>query len=435
MERLLATKKRTDQKDWIKLDNAAKIYPAARSRNWTAIFRVSAELTEPIDPKILAEAQKLTLKRFPGFSYRLRSGMFWYYLEQVDGMPRIQKDVANPCVRMDLRENDGFMFRVRYHEKRIALEIFHVLTDGTGGITFLKTLVAEYLRIKYGLFIPRDESILDIDEIPDKSELEDSFMRFSREVSVSRKETAAYRINGTPEEPHFMNIVTGMMPADIVAKRAKEYGGTITEFLTAVLILSIRKVQQQEMKARRRNMPVKVCVPVNLRKFYPTRNLRNFSSFINPGIDPKYGEYTLPETVQMVKHFMGLEGTEKKLNVRMSTNVHSEQNPIIRVMPLFIKNQALRIAFKLNGDRTSSTTLSNLGNQTLPEPMSDYVTRLDFMLGSLKYNPVTCACVSYNNLMTINFTRSIKEARVERNFFTQLVKLDIPVCLESNRRE
>lgn len=423
-----------NQKNWIKLDNAAKIYPASRSRNWAAMFRVSAELTEPVDPEILAEAQRSTLKRFPGFSYRLKNGVFWNYLEEVDGMPEIQKDVSNPCVRIDLDENDGFMFRVRYHEKRIALEIFHVLTDGTGGITFLKTLVAEYLRIKHGLVIPRDDAILDVNEAPDPSELEDSFMRYSRDVTTSRKESAAYRIKGTPEEPHFINIVTGMMPADIVNKRAKEYGGTITEFLTAVLILAIRQLQKQEMGKKRRNMPVKVCVPVNLRKFYPTKNMRNFSSFINPGIQPEFGEYSLQETIQAVKHFMGLEGTEKRLNARMSTNVVSEQNPLLRVVPLFIKNQALRIAFKLNGDRTSSTTLSNLGNQKLPEPMSDYVARLDFMLGSLKYNPVTCACVSYNNLMTVNFTRTIKEPAVERNFFTQLVKLDIPVEIESNQR-
>ena len=101
--------------EWFKLDNAAKIYPAAKSRNWTALFRLSATLTEPVDPAILHEAQKSTLKRFPSFALKLRRGMFWYYLERMEGEPALQQDVANPCVRMDLRENRGFMFRVRYH--------------------------------------------------------------------------------------------------------------------------------------------------------------------------------------------------------------------------------------------------------------------------------------------------------------------------------
>ena len=419
---------------WIKLDNAANIYPAARSRNWTALFRLSAELTEAVDPIILKEAQRITLTRFPGFSYRLRAGMFWHYFEHIDDMPEIQKDVANPCVRMNLNENGGFMFRVRYHEKRIAVEIFHVVTDGTGGLSFLATLVAEYLKLKYGICIPSTDIIMDVAEPPEQSELEDSFMRYSRAASASRKEDAAYRIRGTAAEPHFLNIVTGLMPTDIVSKRAKEHGGSITELLTAVLILSIRQIQQQEMSKKRRNQPIKICVPVNLRRFYPTNTKRNFASFINPGIQPAYGEYTLDETIQAVRHFMGLEGTEKKLNARMSTNVMSMLNPVIRLVPLVLKRQALRIAFKLNGDRTSSSTLSNLGPQNFPEPMNNYVTRMDLMLGSLKYNPVTCACVSYNNLLTVNFTRTIQESSVERNFFTQLVKLDIPVEIESNRK-
>lgn len=60
--------------------------------------------------------------------------------------------------------------------------------------------------------------------------------------------------------------------------------------------------------------------------------------------------------------------------------------------------------------------------------------RLDFMLGSLCQNRVTCACVSYRNQLVINFTRAIREPAVERNFFTALVKLGIPVRIESNQR-
>lgn len=419
---------------WIKLDNAAKIYPAASTRNWTAIFRLSAELTEPIDPAILAEAQRATLRRFPSFSYRIRRGVFWYYLERVDGMPDIQQDVNNPCVRMDMKENQGFMFRVRYHNRRIALEIYHVLADGSGGISFLKTLVAEYLRLKYGADIPRDASILDTSAPVDNTEMEDAFARFSRGVSVSRREEAAYRIHGTALAPHYVNITTGMMPSDIVYEKAKERGGSVTEFLVAVLILAIADIQRKDVKKSRRNQPVKICVPVNLRKFYPTNTMRNFSSYINPGTYPSYGTYTLEEVIQAVKSYMALEGTEKKLNVRFSTNVKDEQNTFMRLVPLIIKNPTLKLAFKFNGDRTSSTTLSNLGVQKLPEEMQKYVTRLDFILGPLRYNPVTSACVSYNNLMCMNFTSRIAETDLERNFFTRLVKLGVPVTVESNRR-
>ena len=423
-----------ENKRWMKLDNAAKIYPAAKSRNWTALFRLSALLTEPVDPMLLARAQQSTLRRFPGFALRLRHGFFWYYLEHNEGAPIIQRDVANPCVRMDLRENDGFMFRVRYYGRRIALEVFHVLADGTGGFCFLKTLVAEYLKLRYGAEIPRDAQILDCSEQPRPDELEDSYLKYARRVSRSRREADSYRIVGTDEERNFMNIVTGVAPADRVLACAKAQGVTLTEFLTGVLIQSICRIQRQDHSRRRRNQPVKICIPINLRRFYPTNTMRNFASYVNVGIEPRYGEYTLAETCKAVHFAMGLEVTEKMLNAKIAANVNTERNAALRATPLFLKKPAMKFAFRLKGDRKSSSTISNLGRTELPPEMARYVERLDFMLGSLCQNRVTCACVSYRNQLVINFTRAIRESAVERNFFTALVKLGIPVRIESNQR-
>ncbi|MPN26367.1 hypothetical protein SDC9_173791 [bioreactor metagenome] len=77
--------------------------------------------------------------------------------------------------------------------------------------------------------------------------------------------------------------------------------------------------------------------------------------------------------------------------------------------------------------------LSNLGTTKLPEEMQQYVTRIDFIVGPLSYNPVTCACVAYNGLLCVNFMRTIRESYVERYFFTSLVKLGIHVKIESNQ--
>ena len=197
---------------WLKLDNAAKIYPAAMRRNWTALFRFSANLTEPVDPAVLEQALAALLPRFPSFTVRLRRGVFWFYLEQTGEGPDLQPDVANPCVRMDLKENKRLMFRVRYYDTRIAAEFFHVLTDGTGGLCFLKTLTAEYLRLKYGAEIPRDGSILDCSQPPRPEELEDSFLKYAGRETLPRKERAAYHICGAREPVDVIHFVTCRMP-------------------------------------------------------------------------------------------------------------------------------------------------------------------------------------------------------------------------------
>jgi len=421
-------------KEWIRLDNAAKIYPAAKSRNWSALFRLSATLNEPVDPDVLQEAQKCVLARFFCFSLKLRRGLFWYYLEKSEGEPEIRPDVANPCGHMQLRKNRGFGFRVRYYRNRIAVEIFHVLTDGTGGLIFLKTLIAEYLRLKYGANIPRNNEILDCTIPPLPEEIEDSFISYAKGVTRSRAEEDAFHIRGTDETEAFVNVVTGSIPVSAVLSRSQEKGVSLTEYLTAVMILSVDAIQRRVVHSKRRWHPVKVSVPINLRRFFPTNTLRNFSSYVNPGIDPRYGEYSLDETLKMVHHFMGMEVNEKFLNAKFSTNVKTEQNTLLRIMPLFLKNIAMKIAFNLVGDRKTSTCISNLGIANLPDTMRPYVTRMDFMLGPLSRNRVSCGAISYEGTLRLNFTRRIKEATLEREFFTRLVKLGIPVQIESNQR-
>ncbi len=421
---------------WLKLDNAGKIYPAARRRSWSAVFRMSATLTEKIDPIVLAEAQKNVLRRLNTFSMRLKSGVFWYYLESNSSVPEIVLDGSYPCRHLEPKNNRGFNFRVCYYENRIAVEIYHVLTDGTGGMTFLKTLVAEYLRLKYGAVIPYDDSILDCNDLAKPSESEDSFLKYARKIAGNRTESDAYHIKGKTEPDKFLNLICGTVPLQCIVNKAKEKGVTLTTYLTSVLILAINDVQEAEngKRSRRHLRPVKVTVPINLRRFFPSTTLRNFSTFVNPGIDPRLGEYTLDEVLKVVHHFMGGELNEKSLNARFTGNVLSEKNLFIRVMPLFIKNIVMKLIFNYLGDRKCSSTLSNLGMVKLPREMETYVTRVEWMLGALSKNPLACTLSSYKDTLYINMTRTIIDPKVEKAFFTRLVKSGIPVKIESNRR-
>lgn len=422
------------QRDWMKLDNAAKIYPAAKRRNWKALFRLSATLSEEIDPPVLQAALRSTLSRFPSFAMRLKRGAFWYYLEHNEGEPPIAPDRAFPCAPMDFRENNGFLFRVRYHGRRLAVEIFHALTDGSGGLCFLKTLTAEYLRLKYGAQIPRDGGILDCSQPPSPDETEDAFLKYARNVSRSRKEPDAFFLEGTDEPGGFLHIVTALIPADAVLRRAKEKHVSLTEYLTAAMIMAIDNIQRRTVGNERRYKPVKICIPINLRSFYPTNTMRNFASYVNPGIDPRHGVYSFDEVLSAVHHFMRSKVTEKLLNAKMSTNVRAENLKIMRLTPLPLKNVAMKYAFSRMGDRKSTTTISNLGVVRLPDEMSRFVQRMDFILGPLSRNKVVCGALSYNGVLALNFVRTIKESVLEREFLRFLVKLGIPVKVESNSR-
>ena len=186
-------RKETRALRWVKLDNAAKIYPAARRRNWSNLFRQSVTLCEDVDTEVLQSALDITVKRFPSIAARLRRGVFWYYLQQVAEAPKISEEYAYPLVFMDQQEMRKCAFRVIAFHNRIAVEFFHSLTDGTGALIFLKSLTAEYLEQKYGISVPAEHGVLDRRQEPQEEELEDSFLKYAGPVPASRKDTNAWK--------------------------------------------------------------------------------------------------------------------------------------------------------------------------------------------------------------------------------------------------
>ena len=419
---------------WMRLDNAAKIYPAAKRRNWNNFFRISAMLTEPIDTGVLASALDVTARRFPSIAVRLRRGVFWYYLEEIPKTPSIQPEKSCPLAHAPFHEVRQCAFRVLVYKSRVAVEFFHALTDGTGALVFVKTLLAEYLSEKYGLSVPAEKGVLGRLEEPSPEELEDSFARYAGDVTASRAESTAYHLSGTPERDGYKNLVTMMIPAEKLRACAKKHGVSVTELLCAAMMQAIGELQAEKVPNVRHRKPVKVLIPVNLRNLFPSRSLRNFASYITPEIDPRMGDCSFSELCSLVHHKMGLENNRRTMRAKFAANVASERSPILRVMPLFIKNIAMKAVFDAVGECKSCLCLSNLGRVELPEMMVPYVQRMDFIIGVQARAPHDCGVVTWGDTVYINCIRSIQEPELEYRFYRVLHRLGLPVKVESNQR-
>ena len=417
---------------WLRLDNAAKIYPAARRDDWSNLFRLSVTLTEDIDRDVLKSALDITLRRFPSVAVRLRRGVFWYYLQPIDSAPEIMDEKSYPLTRMSKRETRRCAFRILVYKNRIALELFHSLTDGTGALIFLKSLAAEYIEQRYGVTVPASNGVLNRVEEPSEAEMEDSFQKYSGEISASRKENNAWFLSGTPEDDGFLNVTCfRIKTADILAK-AHEYGVTLTAFLCAVVMKAIQDSQAEKVPWQKRRKPIKVLIPVNLRNLFESRTLRNFALYTTPEILPKLGEYSLQEICEAVKYRMGLEITRKQMSMKIAANVNSEKLMAVRIMPLFIKNLVMKAVYDTVGERKSSINLSNLGAVKVPDVMAPYVERFDFIIGVQATNPYNCSAISYKDTLYMNFIRNIKEPDLESHFYGVLQQLGIPAEVESN---
>ena len=419
---------------WMRLDNAAKIYPAAKRRNWNNFFRLSATLTEPVDTEVLRRALDVTVRRFPSIAVRLRRGAFWYYLEEIPKAPAIQPEKSCPLAHAPFYEVRQCAFRVLVYHERIAVEFFHALTDGTGALVFLKSLLAEYLSQKYGLVIPAEKGVLGRLEEPSAEEVEDSFARYAGDVKLSRREATAYHLSGTPEPDGYKDIVTMMIPADKLRDCARGFGISVTELLCAAMMQAILDIQAKDVPRRAARKPVKVLLPVNLRTLFPSATLRNFASYITPEIDPRMGDCSFDELCQLVHHKMGMENNRRTMRAKFAANVASERSPVLRVMPLFIKNIAMKAVFDAVGECKSCLCLSNLGRVELPEVMTPYVTRMDFIIGVQARAPHNCGVITWNGTAYINCIRNIREPALELAFYRVLHRLGLPVKVESNTR-
>lgn len=421
------------RKDWYKLDLSAIVYPTLQRRDFSSVYRLSVVLKEEIKPDILQKALNMTLPRFPTYKAAIRKGLFWRYLEPNDRPgPFVQEDVKNPCQPMHFKANNRYLVRVYYFRSRISLEAHHSLGDGTGGMCVLQTLTATYLRLLGHQEIENGGFVLNIAEEPKEGELEDAYMRYANaKVRPPRLQEKAYRVRGTAEPFYTLNIIDGIMSVSEVMATAKRYQATITEYLNAVLLYALLQKQEQDKRARLR--PVKIAMPVNLRRFFPSVTLRNFITMIYPGVDPRLGEYTFEEIVVQVHNYMRYYLNEKLLRGDITTNAATQRNPFIRIVPLFIKDMVVKTFYTKVQDRNSSAGLTNMGALKVSEGMKPYIERFDIYMGQPFSRRTNCAVISFEDTLTVNFASSIIEADVERYFFRKLVQDGIHVKIESNR--
>ena len=223
----------------------------------------------------------------------------------------------------------------------------------------------------------------------------------------------------------------GFVPLDRVRERARHYGASITEYLSAVLIQVLLDKQKREHPRRER--PVALAIPINLRGWFPSETVRNFITTVRPYIDPALGDYTFPEIVSQVRHFMKLHINRQELQAAFTGNVRFTRNVLLRAVPVALKNPVMALNYRMLGVRPYTCTYTNPGAFTVPPAMAEHIRGMEVILGQATVPRAHCASISYGDTMEITFAGTQAETETERDFFRFLVQEGIPVRVESNR--
>ena len=215
--------------------------------------------------------------------------------------------------------------------------------------------------------------------------------------------------------------------------KAKEYGATITEYLTAVLLLSLLEKQRAERPFREK--PIALAIPVNLRAWFPSGTLRNFMLTLRPCVDPTLGEYTLEDLIRYVHHFMGLSLNRAEMRAVVTGNVKFTRNKLLKIIPLFLKKPIMAFSYWLVAVRPFTATFTNPGAVRLPDSMQPHIRRMEVILGQATRPSPHCAAISCGDVMEVTFAGTGTSSETERRFFTHLVREGIPVKVISNRSQ
>ena len=417
------------RKNWYPLDNAGKIYPPVSNSHRPSTFSLSVTLTEAVDKDILQKAANQILERFVSFNVKLKRGIFWYYLEENNKPFYVEEEPPYFLRFIDQKANNGYLFKIFYKENRITLVCFHALCDGTGAMDVFKSLVYEYLLIS-GKEVTADDKIIACVTPYTMEETFDSFIELDYKTKDKpTKQVNAFKTDGTSFKWDGCGLTTGIINVDELKPECKKYGATITEYLSALYMYCI---YHSFVKGKRvNNKNVKILVPVNLRKWYPSHTLRNFAMFVRLHHNFEE-EITFEECIEVCKTQLKNELTKEKLDAQIWSNVKAEKNWLLKVMPLVVKDLALSIAYKKVGDNLHTANVSNLGVVDLPDSMKPYIKDMSFILGPGATTKTHLALISYNNRLTATFSRQIVENQVEKMFFRELSSRGIVAEVSSN---
>ncbi len=415
----------TPYKAWRRLDNAAKIFPPTSDNRDPKVIRFACELNEEVCEQTLQQATEQALKEFPAFRCILRSGFFWYYLEDTQRTPTVHPENKTPCSTNYLARK-RLLFDVSYFKCRINLEIYHALTDGTGAIEFLRTIVCRYLALRHPDVFGQSPSIPLGHDPSITRQSADSFDKYyqGRKGKRHKKKMRACQVSGTPTPEGRLAVIEGVFPVDVLLHKAREMNTTITGLLCAILMQSI----QADLPVRKRHRPVVIAIPVNLRKYFESGSARNFFSIALVSYNFSKMPDHLETIVQSISMQLARQLTRENLQERLNELAALEHAIWSRIVPLPIKNFFMSMAYKF-AMKQQTSSLSNLGVISLPEEFMPYIRRFDVFYSGPEVK--ACMC-SFNNKMTVSFSSGIQNTDVQRRFFTQLVELGIPVEIYSN---
>lgn len=414
-------KKEYLKKNWRKLDNVAKVFSLEDKQNFNT-FRLSVILKEKINAKFLKLAIIEALEDYPSYKVKIKTGFFWNYLEANSNAPIVEEETQSPCKSINLRKNNEYLFKVTYFNNKINLDIFHVLTDGVGATSFMKTILYNYLNLKHKIKTKNQKTI--------KNDvfIEDEFLKKADKKILCHKENKkAFLFKGkfnllkNKTYHYILNLKT-------LKDICKKNNVSITEYLTALYIYAIYKTAYDKSSKK----DIAVTIPIDLRKHYNTESFANFFTCMNVfGDVSNKQKVSFEKVLNQVHEQFKSKLTRDNIKKYLARDVKLGTNMAIRLVPLAIKKAFMKYMSKMVNQSTT-TTLSNIGPIQIEEKYKKYIDNIFVLVSTSKIQKAKCTVCSYEEKLTVTINSNLISNKLENEFHKLLIKYIGKVKIESN---
>ena len=410
---------------WRRLDNSAKIFPIASSKKYSSVFRLSAVLKEKINPNILKKAVNMALKSLSSFKVKLKKGFFWYYFEENNKEVIIEKEKDYPCKYIDPNTNNDYLFKVTYWENKINLDIFHSLTDGNSGVIFLKEIVYTYIELAHTEDFNQKLRM----ERKISNNTEDDYLKnYDKKSKNAKGGKKAYRLIGKTLPLSAIGVIHVNIDLKMLKQKASEKGVTITQYLTSALIYAIYNSNYKKNDGKR---PIKICIPVDLKKYFKSETISNFFSYINVQTADNLDLNSFDAILKFVKSEFDRKLTKEEINKTMSSNVKLGNNPFIKSIPLFLKLVIVKLSY-IEIRKYTTTTFSNVGRIGIIGEYQKYIEKFMMLIAPESVEKIKCSACSFENILNFTFTSNLLNTEVEEEFCKILKNENIKILVEGN---
>lgn len=402
------------------IDNSAILYLSLIRKDHTNTYRFTMELTDTICPDALQKALNRIHRRFPGIIAGFHSAFLRCWQVPAETPPQVQPDPG--CLSaMSRQEIRKCAFRVYYADASIIMEAFHALTDGYGAIACFTTLVAEYLRLRYDVSIPNVEPLLDPQQEPIPQELSDAYLEHAQGSPLHLPSRYSYQLPGGHAGRDAVYTETISFPIQTLLDASRAHGVSVTALISSAMAAAVMEVQKGRTPSRLK--PVRIMVPVDLRRMFPSKTLRNFILYVLPTMEPEEKDQPASQLLHSFSRQIREQMDPERLASIMAYNVRTQSTWYFRAIPLAVKCTLMRLAYRYFGESNSSITLTNVGNVRLPESMQPYVKNLEVTLMPRVGSPYNCGFISCNGRLSIQVSRFVEDSELEGIFRKKLESL------------